>query len=138
MSGRASAAGERDAIVHAVREACENGNTAALALLIDSAATLVADTGEHTPGSVEGRDRVIPLLCSALDGRDGALVSEHPVNGLTGLVVRRAGTVVCVASFEIDDAGVRAVWVTLNPGKLAPWNRPDEGNGVTDDTAALS
>jgi RNA polymerase sigma-70 factor (ECF subfamily) len=45
------------------------------------------------------------------------------VNGLAGLVVRRAGRAIAVAAIEAADTGVAAIWTVLNPAKLRNWHR---------------
>ncbi|KND42746.1 ECF subfamily RNA polymerase sigma factor, partial [Streptomyces stelliscabiei] len=45
------------------------------------------------------------------------------VNGVPGLVARRAGAVTTVAAFDVSDGHVTRIWAVRNPEKLRPWAR---------------
>ncbi|AKZ60144.1 hypothetical protein SAM23877_7101 [Streptomyces ambofaciens ATCC 23877] len=51
----------------------------------------------------------------------GLELLERSVNGVPGLVARRAGVVMTVASFGVSEGRVTRIRVVRNPEKLRPW-----------------
>lgn len=70
---------------------------------------------------VEGDARIAQYMVGIADRAPGLELLERSVNGAPGLVARRAGVVVTVASFEVVDGIVTRIWVVRNPEKLRLW-----------------
>ena len=112
-------------VVRRVKKAWENKDIAALVGLLDPAAAMTADGGgmaDTVLRPVEGGARIAHYMVAIADKAAGLELLERPVNGAPGLVARRAGVVVTVASFEVVDGKVTRIWVVRNPEKLWPWN----------------
>ncbi|WP_320777935.1 sigma factor [Streptomyces sp. CRN 30] len=116
----ATAAGQADT-VRRVKEAWQTKDIAALVGLLDPAAVMTADGG-GVVGTVlrpiEGGARIAQYMVAIADRAPGLDLVERSVNGVPGLVARRAGTVLTVASFEVTDGRVTRIWVVRNPEKL--------------------
>jgi RNA polymerase sigma-70 factor (ECF subfamily) len=120
-----AATGRAD-MVRRVKEAWETKDIAALVGLLDPAAVMTADGG-GVVGAVlrplEGGARIAQYMVAIVDKAPGLRLLERTVNGLPGLVARRAGVVMTVASFDISDGLVTRIWAVRNPEKLRPWAR---------------
>ncbi|MGW0903327.1 RNA polymerase sigma factor SigJ [Streptomyces sp. NPDC002853] len=122
-----TAAGQAET-VRQVKEAWESKDIAALVDLLDPAAVMTADGGGLVGAAlrpVEGSTRIAQYMVAVADTAPGLDLLERSVNGMPGLVAQRAGTVMTVAAFDIDDGRVTRVWVVRNPEKLRPWLRGD-------------
>ncbi|MEU0845384.1 RNA polymerase sigma factor SigJ [Streptomyces sp. NPDC005962] len=120
-----SATGRGDVVRH-VKEAWETKDIAALVGLLDPAAVMTADGGGMVGTAlrpVEGGVRIARYMVAIADKAPGLELLERSVNGMPGLVARRAGVVMTVASFEVSDGRVNRIWVVRNPEKLRPWAR---------------
>ncbi|MFJ3477749.1 RNA polymerase sigma factor SigJ [Streptomyces microflavus] len=126
--GPAAVAGDgRAEAVRRVKEAWERKDIAALVDLLDPAAVMTADGGGLV-GTVlrpiEGGARIAQYMVAIADRAPGLELLERSVNGAPGLVARRGGTVMTVASFDVDDDGlITRIWAVRNPEKLRPWLR---------------
>ncbi|MFE9250269.1 RNA polymerase sigma factor SigJ [Streptomyces sp. NPDC007088] len=121
----ATATGQAEA-VRQVKEAWETKDIAALVGLLDPAAVMTADGGGAAgaaPHPIEGGAAVARYLVAVADRAPGLELLERSVNGLPGLVARRAGAVLTVAAFEVAEGRVTRIWVVRNPEKLRPWER---------------
>ncbi|MEU2563447.1 RNA polymerase sigma factor SigJ [Streptomyces longispororuber] len=117
------AAGQGD-VVRRVKEAWEAKDIAGLLGLLDPDAVMTADGGGMAGAvlrPVEGGARIAPYMVAIADKAPGLELLERTVNGTPGLVARRGGAVVTVASFEVSDGRVTRIWVVRNPEKLRPW-----------------
>ncbi|MFG2881751.1 RNA polymerase sigma factor SigJ [Streptomyces sp. NPDC048297] len=118
-----TATGQADVVRH-VKEAWETKDIASLVGLLDPAAVMTADGG-GVVGTVlrpvEGGARIAQYMVAIADKAPGLELLERSVNGLPGLVARRGGDVMTVASFEVSDGSVTRIWVVRNPEKLRPW-----------------
>lgn len=115
-------------VVRHVKEAWEAKNVTALVGLLDPAAVLTADGGGLAGAAlrpVEGGAHIARYMVAIADRAPGLELLECSVNGTPGLVARRAGVVLTVASFEIDGGRVSRIWVVRNPEKLGPWRRDE-------------
>lgn len=122
-----TAAGRAEA-VRQVKEAWETKNIAALVDLLDPAAVMTADGGGlagATLRPIEGSAAIARYMVAIADRAPGLELLERSVNGLPGLVARRAGAVMTVAAFEVAEGRVTRIWVVRNPEKLRPWTRED-------------
>ncbi|MFD7699273.1 RNA polymerase sigma factor SigJ [Streptomyces caelestis] len=122
-----TATGQVDVVRH-VKEAWQTKDIAALVGLLDPTAVMTADGGGMVGTvlrPVEGGARIARYMVSVADRAPGLELLERSVNGVPGLVARRAGAVVTVASFDVSDGRVTRVWVVRNPEKLRPWARED-------------
>ncbi|MEU4000151.1 RNA polymerase sigma factor SigJ [Streptomyces fungicidicus] len=119
------AAGRAD-VVRRVKEAWETKDIAALVGVLDPAAVMTADGGGMVGTvlrPVEGGARIAQYMVAIADRAPGLEILLRPVNGVPGLVARRSGVVVTVASFDVSDGRVSRIWVVRNPEKLRPWTR---------------
>ncbi|MFC5819689.1 hypothetical protein [Nonomuraea harbinensis] len=73
---------------------------------------------------VEGGARIAQYMVAIADKAPGLELLERSVNGVPGLVARRAGEVVIVTSFDVADGRVARIWAVRNPRKLRPWMSP--------------
>lgn len=126
-----TAAGQAEA-VRQVKEAWETKDIAALVDLLDPAAVMTADGGGMV-GTVlrpiEGGARIAQYMVALAGKAPGLELLERSVNGVPGLVARRAGVVMVVASFDVVDGRVTRIWVVRNPEKLRPWARGTDLSG---------
>ncbi|WP_431278689.1 hypothetical protein [Leifsonia poae] len=105
--------------------ACEARDVVALASILDPEVFVVVDgggLGSITAPPARGIADGLGLLLRMLASESGPL-TEHPVNGAPGLVIRRDGVVVAVISLAVERDVVQRVWIVLNPDKLESWNR---------------
>ncbi|MFG1751129.1 RNA polymerase sigma factor SigJ [Streptosporangium sandarakinum] len=129
-----TAARQADVVRH-VKEAWETKDIAALVGLLDPAAVMTADGGGIVSAALRPVEGAAPIAryMAALTGRaPGLELLEWPVNGVPGLVVRQAGAVTAVASFDVADGRVTRIWVVRNPEKLRPWARVGEAHEPPD------
>ncbi len=74
---------------------------------------------------IEGGARIARYMVAIADKAPGLELLERSVNGAPGLVARRDGVVMTVASFDVTDGRVTRIWAVRNPEKLRPWGRDD-------------
>ncbi len=118
-----TATGQADVVRH-VKEAWESKDIAALVGLLDPAAVMTADGGGLAGTAlrpVEGGAHIARYMVGIADRAPGLELLQRSVNGLPGLVTRRAGAVMTVAAFDITGGHVNRIWVVRNPEKLRPW-----------------
>ncbi|MEU3844077.1 RNA polymerase sigma factor SigJ [Streptomyces sp. NPDC028635] len=120
-----TATGRADVVRH-VKEAWQSKDIAALVSLLDPAAVMTADGG-GVVGTVlrpvEGGARIAQYMAAIADKAPDLELLERSVNGMPGLVARRAGVVATVAAFDVRGDRVTRIWVVRNPQKLRPWAR---------------
>ncbi|MDT0447697.1 RNA polymerase sigma factor SigJ [Streptomyces hesseae] len=124
-----TATGQAD-VVRRVKEAWESKDITALVGLLDPAAVMTADGGGMVGTvlrPVEGGARIAQYMIAIADKAPGLELLERSVNGVPGLVARRAGVAVTVASFDILDGRVTRIWAVRNPEKLRPWGGGRDG-----------
>ncbi|MDX3580732.1 RNA polymerase sigma factor SigJ [Streptomyces europaeiscabiei] len=124
-----TATGRAD-VVRRVKVAWETRDIAALVNLLDPAAVMTADGGGMVGTvlrPVEGGARIAEYMVAIADRAPGLELLERSVNGVPGLVARRAGVVMTVASFDITEGRVTHIWAVRNPEKLRPWGREGQG-----------
>ncbi|KAB1911317.1 RNA polymerase sigma factor SigJ [Micromonospora sp. AMSO31t] len=118
-----AADGRADVVRH-VKKAWESRDIAALVGLLNPAAVMTADGGGLVGAvlrPVEGGAGIARYMVAIADRAPGLELLERSVNGVPGLVARRDGVVVTVASFDVSDGRVARIWVVRNPEKLRPW-----------------
>ncbi|MCP3782980.1 RNA polymerase sigma factor SigJ [Micromonospora sp. A3M-1-15] len=116
-------AGQADVVRH-VKEAWESRDIPALVGLLNPAAVMTADGGGMVGTvlrPVEGGARIAQYMVAIAEMAPGLELLERSVNGVPGLVARRGGVVVTVASFDVADGRVSRIWAVRNPEKLRPW-----------------
>ncbi|WP_155337189.1 nuclear transport factor 2 family protein [Acrocarpospora corrugata] len=116
-----------DRVARRFAAACARGDTAALKAVLTAEATVVSDTGGKLRAAVRptrGADASARFLTALPTGQPDTTTTVEPVNGRTGLVLRRAGQAVAVVSVTVTGTEVAAVWIVLNPDKLRRWHRP--------------
>lgn len=78
---------------------------------------------------IRGADRVARFLLGVARKLPDLVPEIRPINGAPGVLRRRGGRAHSTLSIAADDAGIRAVYITLNPDKLqridAARARPD-------------
>ncbi|MFG2844757.1 RNA polymerase sigma factor SigJ [Kitasatospora sp. NPDC048296] len=112
--------------VRRVKEAWESKDIAALVAVLDPAAMMTADGGGMVGAAlrpVKGGARIAQYMVAIADKAPGLELLERSVNGAPGLVARRDGVVMTVASFDVTDGRVTRIWAVRNPEKLGPWLR---------------
>ncbi|WP_217167884.1 RNA polymerase sigma factor SigJ [Streptomyces sp. AC512_CC834] len=120
----ATAAVQAD-VVRQVKEAWESKDIAALVDLLDPAAVMTADGGGQVGTvlrPVEGGTRIAEYMVAIADKAPGLELLERSVNGVPGLVARRAGAVMTVAAFDVAEGRVTRIWAVRNPEKLRSWS----------------
>jgi RNA polymerase sigma-70 factor (ECF subfamily) len=123
---------EHDALARAVRQACADENSEQLTDLLAPDATAFFDGGGKVRAltrPVHGGRQVAHSLLTLLAGRPRTSLTNHPVNGRTGLVARYDRQVAAVIGLDILDHHVTQVWIILNPYKLHLWNQPSAPAG---------
>ncbi|GGQ49223.1 RNA polymerase sigma factor SigJ [Streptomyces mutabilis] len=118
-----TATGQVDVVRH-VKEAWESRDIAALVGLLDPAAVMTADGGGLAGTAlrpIEGGAHIARYMVGIADRAPGLELLERSVNGLPGLVARRAGAVTTVAAFDATGGHVNRIWVVRNPEKLRSW-----------------
>lgn len=78
---------------------------------------------DHTEWARAGGARIAQYMVAVADRAPGLELLEGSVDGVPGLVARRAGVVMTVASFDVSDGRVTRIWVVRGPEKLRPWAR---------------
>jgi hypothetical protein len=117
--------GPHELTVHALLTACREGDLGALRAVLHAGAVAVCDGAGLVP--VHGAGDVA-LLVTALLG--GLPVMPAAVNGQAGLLLRRAGVVVTVVAVTTESGLIAALWIIVDPARLASWNRgPLSGGG---------
>jgi len=114
------------AVARTFGEAWELGDAIALAAVMAPDVVALTDGGGKVTAEaqpIRGVARVVRLVLHTFDEPGDVEITTQPVNGQTGLVVRRGLSVVGVVSFNISDSLVTDVWMVLNPEKLERWNR---------------
>ncbi|HWM16021.1 MAG TPA: hypothetical protein VNP97_05480 [Microbacterium sp.] len=89
--------------------------------------TLLVDAGGSIPAPrhpTRGAPAVAAALITVMSAHPDAVLTEHEVNALPGIVMRVGGRVVGVISLGLRGRGISAIWVVLNPDKLTHWNAP--------------
>ncbi|MFH9588926.1 RNA polymerase sigma factor SigJ [Streptomyces luteogriseus] len=122
----ATAVTGRAEVVRHVKEAWESKDIAALVRLLNPDAVMTADGGGNVGAvlrPVEGGTRIAQYMVAIADMAPGLELLERSVNGMPGLVARRAGAVMTVAAFDVSDGRVTRIWAVRNPEKLRPWAR---------------
>jgi RNA polymerase sigma-70 factor, ECF subfamily len=113
---------EEAAVTARFAAACETGDLAALAELLDPDVVFRADGGGRVQAPrrpVRGRDTVVKVMANGYRRFPGLQISVGNINGGPGLVARTAdGTLVSVGALTIRDGRVRAIDLVANPEKL--------------------
>jgi RNA polymerase sigma-70 factor, ECF subfamily len=120
---------EEAAVTARFAAACETGDLAALAELLDPDVVFRADGGGRVQAPrrpVQGRDTVLKIMANGYRRFPGLQISVGNVNGGPGLVARAPdGTLVSVGALAIRDGRVREIDLVANPEKLPrPYGPP--------------
>ena len=113
--------------VHNLRRAAETGQPGILAAVLAPDVAMFTDSGGVVPvdpRTLRGAETVARKICDVLQ-HDPTDLSEQQVNGQSGLVLRRQGTVVGIVSVNVREYLVTDLWIVLNPDKLRHWNQPE-------------
>jgi RNA polymerase sigma-70 factor (ECF subfamily) len=102
--------------------ACETGDLAALAELLDPEVVFRADGGGRVPAprrTVRGRDTVLKVMVNGYRRFPGLRIGAAGINGGPGLVGRAPdGALISVAALTIHAGRVMAIDLVANPEKL--------------------
>jgi RNA polymerase sigma-70 factor (ECF subfamily) len=102
--------------VHELRTAAESGDIARMLPLLDPAVAVVVDPGrtaEREPRVVRGRLDAADLLLHGMLARPGLAIDERPVNGQSGLVLRRDDVPTAAITVDFTRGLISVIWVTL-------------------------
>ncbi|WP_104818685.1 RNA polymerase sigma factor SigJ [Kitasatospora sp. MMS16-BH015] len=122
--GGTAVAGQGAETVRRVKDAWERKDVPALVALLDPAVVMTADGGGLAGAALRplaGGGLVAQYMVAIADKAPGLELLVRSVSGRPGLVARRDGVVVTVASFELTEGRVARIWVVRNPAKLRPW-----------------
>ncbi|WP_437186758.1 RNA polymerase sigma factor SigJ [Planctomicrobium sp. SH668] len=116
---------QADALAERFIAACRSGDIGTIEQMFTDEIEIHSDGGGKATAArviVRGRPHAARFLSGVFSRklRDCDVVFAK-VNGEPGVVVSHQGTVVLVTSFQIGE-GVRAVYMTRNPDKLARWS----------------
>jgi RNA polymerase sigma-70 factor (ECF subfamily) len=103
--------------------ACRAGDVKAVEALLAEDVEVHSDGGGKVSAArvvIRGRDKVARFLTGVFRKRWFQHVGPATVNGEPGLVFRTGDAVASVLSLQIE-GDVRAVYITVNPDKLARW-----------------
>ncbi len=112
---------ERNRVVAAFQRACEDGDLAGLARVLDENVVLTADGGGVVAAArrpVTGRDRVANTVLAGLRATPGATLQATRVNGEPGLIARGPGSI-AVVGFVVLGGRITEIDIVANPDKLA-------------------
>jgi RNA polymerase sigma-70 factor (ECF subfamily) len=114
---------ESEEVVRRFRQACLTGNVEELMAVLQSDATLVADSGGKADAPAQTLPSAAAIIAFLVDviGAE-RLRNANPqlatINGAPGLVVRSSATGDAAWSFDVVDGRIRAIYVMRNPDKL--------------------
>jgi RNA polymerase sigma-70 factor, ECF subfamily len=113
---------EEAAVTARFAAACETGDLASLAELLDPDVVFRADGGGqvHAPRRpIRGRDTVLKVMANGYRRFPGLQISVGLVNGGPGLIARAPdGSLISVGALSIRAGRVRAIDLVANPDKL--------------------
>jgi RNA polymerase sigma-70 factor, ECF subfamily len=113
------------ATLRALRLACQGADGDALRRLFVTDVVAVVDGGgivRAPPDPVTGAAAVVDYLLELLGEHPRRSVSEHSVNGRTGIVLRSEGRVIGIVGVGTRLDLVDELLIVLNPEKLRAWN----------------
>jgi RNA polymerase sigma-70 factor (ECF subfamily) len=116
---------EADGLAERFVAACRAGDVKSVEEMLTEDAALHSDGGGKVSAArvvVRGPNKVARFLCGVFRKRSADCeMRPATVNGQPGVVFVDDGAVILVGSIRIED-GVRAVYMTANPDKLARWS----------------
>ena len=116
---------EAGALAERFVAACRAGDAKAVEELFAEDAEVHSDGGGKVPAAgvvVRGRERAARFLAGVFSKkRADCEMHATTVNGEPGVAFTRGGEVVLVVAVRVE-GGVRAVYMTTNPDKLARWS----------------
>src|SRR5262249_54940559 len=114
-----------DGLAERFLAACRAGDVRAVEEMLTEDVEVLSDGGGKVPAAgtgVTGRNRAARVLAGVFSKkRRDCAMQVTTVNGEPGVVFTRGGAVIDVVSLRIE-GGVRAVYMTNNPDKLARWS----------------
>ncbi len=114
---------EREALLERFLSAARAGDVQALVDLLAADAVSYADGGGKAPATrlpIYGAAKIARLWAKLGSEQAPAVLGRADVNGQPGVLARDAdGRAVAVLTLEVADGRVQAVWVVVNPDKLA-------------------
>ena len=119
-----ASAARADGLAERFVAACRAGDVKAVESMLAEDAEVHSDGGGKASAArvvIRGRDRAARFLTGVFRKRWYHEIESTLVNGEPGLVFKFGGQVASVLSIRID-AGVRAVYITVNPDKLTHWS----------------
>jgi len=125
----AAAAAAEQRLAAAFKAAAEQGDVAGLASLLAEEAVLYSDGGGRRPTALNpilGRDRIVRFL-AGIAQHDPAVAGFRyepaPINGRPGLLVHEPAGTTFAIGFGVRDGQIAAIYMVLNPDKLAHLQR---------------
>ncbi|HEX4213166.1 MAG TPA: RNA polymerase sigma factor SigJ [Candidatus Dormibacteraeota bacterium] len=116
-------AGEQRRVVAAFLEAAGRGDLEALLELLDPSVVLRADSGGKVPAArrpESGAGRVAGILMTGRLWYPGMVARTVSVNGGTGAVVSRGGSILAAVGVTVADGRITEIDIVVNPEKLEP------------------
>lgn len=120
-------------VVESFLDACRTGDVADLVSRLDPNAVAISDGGGHVSAArrpIVGADRVARFLTGAFQKWPDLEATLEDAHGETRMVLRRAGEVIGVGTFNVTEDRIKNVWLVLNPDKLSTWNELHAELGV--------
>lgn len=112
-------------LVESFLDACRTGDVDGLVRRLDPNAVAISDGGGHVSAArrpIIGADRVARFLTGAFQKWPDLEATLEDAHSETHMVLRRAGEVIGVGTFNVTEDRIKNVWLVLNPDKLATWN----------------
>lgn len=113
-----------DDVVRAFAAACESGDMAALAQILDPSVVLRSDGGGRVSAAlrpVAGLEHVTRLLMGLRTKFPEASVGLVDTAGALGVTMNLDGSVAGIMTCAVSPAGITEIWIMRNPDKLTHW-----------------
>lgn len=118
----AADAAQRRRLTERFLAAVTDGDMSALIETLADDVTVISDGGGKVNAArkpVTGRDKVALFLTNLRRmAPEGTRFALEPINGQTGIVTTIDGAVFNVVTFDVDNSGIRTIYIVVNPEKL--------------------
>jgi RNA polymerase sigma-70 factor, ECF subfamily len=125
---------QRNRLIERFLAAVTDGAMDALIETLSADVTVFSDGGGKVNAArkpVVGRDKVALFLTNLRRmAPEGTRFALAPINGQSGIVTTIEGAVHNVVTFEVDESGIRTIYIVVNPDKLRRVAAAMAGGGV--------